>query len=132
LLHVEIFVFLFIHHILTISKLIESDLSWNFICKLCILQYSCCISQFVLVCHLIVLQDNFLFCSISCDLNWIQICVGRTKKFQFLHVMIQKWWYEKANIKWHVDSSLEIVIENGQLRKPKVAPLKPTLMYDYH
>jgi hypothetical protein len=34
--------------------------------------------------------------------------------------------------KIHVESSLEIVIENGQLKEPKVVPFKPTLMYHYH
>ncbi len=30
-----------------------------------------------------ILQDNNMFYSMWCDLNWIQICVGRIKTFNF-------------------------------------------------
>jgi len=41
-------------------------------------------------------------------------------------------WEDKYKKEFHVESSLEIVIENGQLKKPEVALLKPTFKYHYH
>jgi hypothetical protein len=64
---------------------------------------------------------KYIFCySMWCDLNWIQICVKRTKTFNF-HI----WWYEKTNTKgFGVDSCFRIVvIQMDKLWNFKLSPV---------
>jgi hypothetical protein len=71
-----------------------------------------------------------------CDLNWIVFCVGVirvSKNIQFWYVTIERWWYEKANMK---KICSEIVFSNYHskgwpLMEPKVALSKQALIYHH-
>jgi hypothetical protein len=64
------------------------------ICKLCVVTYSCCTSQFVFLCYLIVLQSIFVFLF---NVMWFKLnsnmCVEDNKTCNF-----RMWWYERRNM----------------------------------
>ncbi len=70
-------------------------MSWHFLCKfLCsfifMLHYTICVFVFLIF----ILQDNGMFHSMWCDLNLIQICVGRIKTSNF-----HMWWLKGDDMK---------------------------------
>jgi hypothetical protein len=68
------FVFVFIHNICVFHNLwnyIVKFVEGNFLNKLCVVWYSCCISQFMFLCCLILILEN-IFEFIQCDMTWIK------------------------------------------------------------